>query len=531
MNVNVINAKLAAIDAKTDTLATIKADTVANKNEIEKTKNELSTLRELCMIEQNTMEVKHKAYDQQLEATRIRNDEIKELQARVAALTEKEKQVDEIRANLLVVSAAADATYKIEKNFMEVLNNEKQLRAQAQAELTELRKTIEDGIMTKVENRIKDGVPGVGINTIPNELIKLVRKEELKTIIIHRIYNTDPDLNIFELDPYNIMNTLAERLDHQFPNLNWSMIDELQTTLSHCLEAKFGYYKRITENNRQSRPLYLTFATVESAESFKQWIYRSKSLLKSLEWTRDQLYLMNVSNKRSAETMKSCGEMQESFEHHIRNKFNVFDRVNAEVEPHNLNIILRLRFKEEIAKRMSLKKWATLSTIKQEGVISLPAEFTQDDFVATLKSTKIRYDRVRSTVKHSTGPSVNSIPMGERTPATVSWPPLLPQGLSTTASANTVTPPTAPAHTQMIQPTAPGLVTTASTQPGNPPTIFNSVPTTGSYANAVTGFTAQRATPQPDLQEKIPVYLNPIMAQQLSTILAGASCQPAPTTQ
>ena len=141
--------------------------------------------------------------------------------------------------------------------------------------------------MTKVENRMKDVTPGEGINTIPTELIKLLRREELKTIIIHRIFNTDPSFNIFELDPYNILNSLADRLDHQFPNLNWPMMDELQTILSHCLEANFGYYKRVTDNNRQSRPLYLTFTTVDSAESFKQWTYRAKSLLKKLEWSRD----------------------------------------------------------------------------------------------------------------------------------------------------------------------------------------------------------------------------------------------------
>ena len=114
-NVKVINAKLAAIDAKTDTLAIIKAETEANKNEILRTKDELSTLRELCMIDQNTMHERFKGYDQQFETTRIRNDEIKELQARVAALTEKEKQVDEIRTNLQGVSAAAEATLRIEK--------------------------------------------------------------------------------------------------------------------------------------------------------------------------------------------------------------------------------------------------------------------------------------------------------------------------------------------------------------------------------------------------------------------------------
>ena len=92
-------------------------------------------------------------------------------------------------------------------------------------------------------------------------------------------------------------------------------------------------------------------------------------------------------------------------------------------------------------------------------------------------------------------------------------------------------PPTAPAHTQRTQPTEPGLMTTASTQPGNPPTLLTAAPLTGSYANAVTGFTAQRASTQPDLQEKVPVYLNPAMAKQLSAILADASRQPAPITQ
>ena len=90
-----------------------------------------------------------------------------------------------------------------ESNLKDELNNEKQIRAQAQADLNDLRKTIEVGIMTKVENRMKDVTPGEGINTVPMELIKLLRREELKTIIIHRIFNTDPSFNIFELDPYN----------------------------------------------------------------------------------------------------------------------------------------------------------------------------------------------------------------------------------------------------------------------------------------------------------------------------------------
>ena len=117
--------------------------------------------------------------------------------------------------------------------------------------------------MTKVENRMKDVTPSERINTVPMELIKLLRREELKTIIIHRIFNTDPSFNIFELDPYAILNSLANRLDHQFPNLQWPMMDELQTIMSFSLEVNFGYYKKITDKNRDSRPLYLTFSTVE----------------------------------------------------------------------------------------------------------------------------------------------------------------------------------------------------------------------------------------------------------------------------
>ena len=95
--------------------------------------------------------------------------------------------------------------------------------------------------------------------------------------------------------------------------LRTSDYKETQTIMNYIERANFGFYMTTTERNRNSRPLYISFTTVEKAESFKQWIFRAKFLLKRLGWTHDQIYQVNVSNKRSAESMRQCAEIQNIF--------------------------------------------------------------------------------------------------------------------------------------------------------------------------------------------------------------------------
>ena len=146
---------------------------------------------------------------------------------------------------------------------------------------------------------------------------------------------------------------------------------------------------------------------------------------------------------------------------------------------------------------------------------------------------------------------------------------MLSHGQKTAYSVNTATPQTATAQTSTAQPSDPGriitvfeknnmdagmhrtptptittiyaptpnplagLITTTSTLSANhpPATLPTSLPPMGSYANAVNGLTAQQASVQPGLHEKVPVFLDPAMAGQLSAILAGVSRQPALTLQ
>ena len=65
--------------------------------------------------------------------------------------------------------------------------------------------------------------------------------------------------------------------------------------------------------NGENRPLYIQFSLVEQAENFKIWIYKCKALMKKVGGTRDQLYNMTVSNKRSQETVRNCNDMQQNF--------------------------------------------------------------------------------------------------------------------------------------------------------------------------------------------------------------------------
>ena len=54
--------------------------------------------------------------------------------------------------------------------------------------------------------------------SVSEDLIKLVRKEDMKTVIIHKITNTDNSINIFKLEPLGILFYLAEKLDTCAPN-------------------------------------------------------------------------------------------------------------------------------------------------------------------------------------------------------------------------------------------------------------------------------------------------------------------------
>ena len=111
--------------------------------------------------------------------------------------------------------------------------------------------------------------------------------------------------------------------------------------------------------------------------------------MKKVGWTRDQLYNMTVSNKRSQETVRNCNDMQQHFAT-ISHRIDLFDRVVGEVDPNSYNVVLKLRFKEDIANKMQIRRWAHLTHINADRLIPLPSHYTRDNFLETLRSVNIR---------------------------------------------------------------------------------------------------------------------------------------------
>ena len=292
-------------------------------------------------------------------------------------------------------------------------------KTEAKGEIAAIKESMNRKIEDKIDEKMVNINIEAGAMNIPSELIKIMRKEELKTIIIHNITNTNRDVDMFKLDPFAILHSLAENIDQKYPDQQYSMKEELKMFSGQITEAKFGYYKKNTDKNKDSRPLYVVFMTVEKAEMFKQWLYKAKHSLKQLGYTHDQLYNINVTNKRSRETIRCCTQMEESFNNQIRPRLDVFDRVFAEIEPTTLNVTMKMRLKEELAKSMGLKRWTHMNSIVTGVTNTLQAGFSQDDFLETLKSYKIRFDKIRMS-------AVNRGTIGPKKPRNDDFPPLLP---------------------------------------------------------------------------------------------------------
>ena len=188
--------------------------------------------------------------------------------------------------------------------------------------------------------------------------------------------------------------------------------------------------------NGESRPLYIRFSSIEQAENFKIWIYKCKALMKKVGWTRDQLYNMTVSNKRSQETVRNCNDMQQYFAT-ISSKIDLFDHVAGEVDPNSYNVVLKLRFKEEISNRMQIRRWAHLTHINADRLIPLPSHYTQEKFLETLRSVNIRYDKIRFARRGSLT-DANKETLGTRSNKTYMGPPLLLH-IGTAATTGTTT--------------------------------------------------------------------------------------------
>ena len=132
----------------------------------------------------------------------IRKETFDELEKRVAEMKDKEMQMEEISSSLLKVNETKETILRAENNFITAVNKEKEIQAKMQEELNKTETRIEGIISRIVDEKLKEFVPK---ESVSEDLIKLVRKEDMKTVIIHKITNTDNSINIFKLELLGIL--------------------------------------------------------------------------------------------------------------------------------------------------------------------------------------------------------------------------------------------------------------------------------------------------------------------------------------
>ena len=180
--------------------------------------------------------------------------------------------------------------------------------------------------------------------------------------------------------------------------------------------------------------------------------------------------------------------MQQNFAA-ISQKIDLFDRVVSEVDPNSYNIVLNLRFKEEISNRMQIRRWAHLTHINADRLIPLPSHYTQENFLETLRSVNIRYDKIRFARRGSLI-DANKETIGTRSNKTYMGPPLLPH-IGTAAAAGTTT-------TPVTVSSAAGATTTPTAAAGFTTTNTVNTPTNNtskqSYTDVVRGYVTTAST-------------------------------------
>ena len=178
--------------------------------------------------------------EKMVEEAQIRKETFDELEKRVAEMKDKEMQMEEISSSLLRVNETKETILRAENNFIIAMNKEKEIQTKMQEELNKTETRIEGIISRIVYEKLKEFVPK---ESVSEDLIKLVSKEDMKTVIIHKITNTDNSINIFKLELLGILFYLVEKLDYQCPKQYSQRLDELHRIVNHVKKASFGFYK------------------------------------------------------------------------------------------------------------------------------------------------------------------------------------------------------------------------------------------------------------------------------------------------